>query len=61
MNFIEFVEGIARVAEKMSPCSPMYDLKKMDIRKRRVLPLVVKFEGMLYILFNRIKLSKMTF
>lgn len=61
MTFVEFVEGIARVAEKVSPSSPMYSIKNQDITKRRVLPLLVKFEGMLYILFHRIKLSKVNF
>jgi hypothetical protein len=55
MTFIEFVEGMARVAEKVSPSSPSYPDKNLTTKKRRVLPLFVKFEGLSYFLYNNLK------
>jgi hypothetical protein len=55
MSLIEFIEGLARVAEKLSPSSPSYEQKNLTEKKRRVLPLFVKFEGLIFILYNRMK------
>jgi hypothetical protein len=48
MSLIEFIEALARIAEKVSPSSPMHKEKNLILRARRVLPLFVKFEGILY-------------
>lgn len=45
MEFIEFIEALARVAEKLSPNSPNYKDKYLNGKQRRTLPLYVKFEG----------------
>jgi hypothetical protein len=55
MNFLEFIEALARVAEKLSPSSPSYKIKCLSIKKRRVLPLFVKFEGLLFLLYHALK------
>ncbi|CAD8150190.1 unnamed protein product [Paramecium pentaurelia] len=57
MQFLEFVEAIARLAEKISPISPMYAVRNPAVNKitRKSLPLFVKFEGLLYIIFQKIK------
>lgn len=54
MQFIEFVEALARVAEKISPNSPNYRDKYLNSKQRRVLPLYIKFEGIYNILIYRI-------
>lgn len=53
MQFLEFVEAIARLAEKISPISPMYAVRNPTVNKitRKSLPLFVKFEGLLYVIF----------
>jgi hypothetical protein len=55
MNFNEFVEALARVAEKISPSSPAHKEKYLGVRKRRILPLFVKFEGLCFILYHFLK------
>lgn len=57
MDLLEFIESIARLAEKISPISPMYAKRNPDVSKitRKSFPLFVKFEGMLYIIFQKIK------
>lgn len=55
MIFIEFVEALARVAEKISPSSPMHKEKNIGIKKRRVLPLFVKFEGFCFMIYHFLK------
>lgn len=55
MNFLEFIEGLSRLAEKVSPSSPFHKEKYLGQKKRRILPLFVKFEGLVYILYNRMK------
>ena len=55
MGFLEFVEALARVAEKLSPSSPTYKIKYLNMKKRRVLPLFVKFEGLVYVLYHSLK------
>lgn len=50
MTLVEFVEALARVAEKVSPSSPAYKEKGLKIHQRRILPLFVKFEGIRYLL-----------
>lgn len=45
MTIVEFVEALARVAEKISPSSPTYKEKNLNLNQRRILPLFVKFEG----------------
>ena len=64
MSFIEFTEGLTRVAEKLSPSSPCHTEKNLSYRVRLVLPLFVKFEGtyhiitlkgLLFILYMRLK------
>ena len=50
MTLVEFVEALARVAEKVSPSSPAYREKGLKIHQRRILPLFVKFEGFHYLL-----------
>ena len=57
MTFIEFLEGIARVAEKVSPSSPKFSEKNLNQQKRHVLPLFVKLEGLLYIIYHRLKFN----
>lgn len=53
MDFLEFIESIARLAEKISPLSPMYAVRNPIVNKitRKSLPLFVKFEGIIYIIF----------
>ena len=56
MNFLEFVEAIARLAEKISPLSPMYTLTiQLTKASRKALPLFVKFEGLIYIMFTKLR------
>lgn len=57
MQFLEFVEAIARLAEKLSPVSPMHLLRNPGPNKiqRKALPLFVKFEGLLWIMFTKLK------
>jgi hypothetical protein len=55
MHFLEFVEAIARVAEKISPSSPSHKVKNLNPQRRRVLPLFVKFEGLVYTLYHLLK------
>jgi hypothetical protein len=55
MSFIEFVEALARVAERISPSSPAHKEKNLGLRKRRVLPLFVKFEGLCFMLYHFLK------
>jgi hypothetical protein len=55
MNFLEFVEALARVAEKLSPSSPAHKIKFLNVKKRRVLPLFIKFEGLLFTLYHLLK------
>jgi hypothetical protein len=55
MSFLEFVEALARVAEKLSPSSPTYKEKNLNAKKRRVLPLFIKFEGLTFILYQLLK------
>ncbi|KAM3145067.1 hypothetical protein pb186bvf_002742 [Paramecium bursaria] len=55
MNFEEFVEAIARIAEFISPSSPHIRQKFLAISQRKILPLYIKFEGLLYILFHKLK------
>ncbi|CAD8081151.1 unnamed protein product [Paramecium sonneborni] len=55
MQFIEFIEALARIAEFISPNSNNYQIKQLNAKQRRTLPLYIKFEGLLYILFYRIK------
>jgi hypothetical protein len=57
MTFIEFVEGLARVAEKVSPSSPTYPDKNLNVKKRRILPLFIKFEGLCYYIYAILKSS----
>lgn len=45
MEFIEFIEALARMAEKLAPNSPAYKEKYLNGKQRRTLPLYVKFEG----------------
>lgn len=45
MSLVEFIEALARVAEKISPSSPAYVQKNLNLSQRRILPLFVKFEG----------------
>ncbi|KAM3145065.1 hypothetical protein pb186bvf_002740 [Paramecium bursaria] len=59
MTFIEFVEALTRMAEKISPRSPTFKVKDLNQQQRTTLPLYVKFEGLLYILFYRLK-SRLT-
>jgi hypothetical protein len=53
MEFLEFVEALARLAEKISPISPMYAVRNPKVNRvtRKSLPLFVKFEGLLYVIF----------
>ncbi|CAK73116.1 unnamed protein product (macronuclear) [Paramecium tetraurelia] len=55
MQFIEFIEALARVAESISPNSNNYQIKQLNAKQRRTLPLYIKFEGLLYVMFYRIK------
>jgi hypothetical protein len=55
MTFIEFVEGLARVAEKVSPSAPLYPDKNLNVKKRRILPLFVKLEGLCYYIYYNLK------
>ncbi|KAM3145063.1 hypothetical protein pb186bvf_002738 [Paramecium bursaria] len=59
MTFIEFVEALARMAEQISPISPTFKVQDLNQEERTTLPLYVKFEGLLYILFHRLK-SRLT-
>jgi len=56
MQFLEFIEGIARVAERISPVSPMYAFRNppVNIVTRKALPLFVKSEGILYVNFQKL-------
>lgn len=45
MTLIEFIEALARVAEKISPSSPTYKEKSLNAMQKAILPLFVKFEG----------------
>lgn len=58
MSFLEFLEGLCRVAEKVSPSSPFHKEKYLGQKKRRILPLFVKFEGLAYILYYRMRLGE---
>lgn len=54
MDFLEFVEAITRVAEKISPITPIYAIKHSNLNNdvsRKTLPLFVKFEGIIIVLF----------
>lgn len=55
MTLIEFVEALARMADKISPRSPSFKVKDLNQQQRTILPLYVKFEGLLFILFHRLK------
>ena len=56
MSFLEFVEAVARLAEKISPLSPMYTLTiQLTKASRKALPLFVKFEGLIYIMFSKLR------
>lgn len=55
MEFIEFIEALARIAEKLSPNSPKYRINNLNGKQRRTLPLYIKFEGLLYILYYRLR------
>ena len=45
MQFTEFIEALARVAEKLSPNSPHYKDRYLNSKLRRTLHLYIKFEG----------------
>ncbi|KAM3131808.1 hypothetical protein pb186bvf_016058 [Paramecium bursaria] len=55
MRFIEFVESLARIADIISPISPHIKDKELNQAQRQTLPLYLKFEGLLYIMFHRLK------
>lgn len=57
MELLEFIEALARVAEYISPISPMYALTHQvtnDIQ-RRTLPLFAKFEALIILLYQKMK------
>ena len=62
MELLEFIEALARLAEKISPISPMYAVRNPKVNRvtRKSLPLFVKFEGLLYVIFQKLRSSLTT-
>ena len=55
MNFLEFIEAIAKIAERISAI-PLYNYnKELDSEERKIQPLHNKIEGFVSILFIRLK------
>ena len=55
MNLIEFIEAISRIAEKISPMTQYDRRSKLSLDERRVQDLHLKIEGLIFILYNRLK------
>ncbi|CAD8076292.1 unnamed protein product [Paramecium sonneborni] len=58
MELLEFIEAITRLAERISPVTPMYAKKHSNLINdvsRRTFPLFVKFEGMIIVMYQKLK------
>lgn len=58
MELFEFIEALTRTAEKISPITPMYTVKHnnpVNDVSRKTLPLFVKFEGLIIIMYNKLR------
>ena len=54
MELFEFIEAITRLAERISPVTPMYAKKNSNLINdvsRRTFPLFVKFEGIIIVMY----------
>ena len=54
MNFYEFLEALARVAEKLSLVPLSQDKEKIPIEQRRLMLLHIKIEGLLLTMYYRL-------
>jgi hypothetical protein len=54
MNFYEFLEALARTAEKLSLIPLGLKSEKTPLEQRRLLPLHLKIEGLLLAIFFRL-------
>lgn len=54
MNFYEFLEALARVAEKLSLIPLSYGKEKIPIEQRRLMLLHTKIEGLLLMIYYKL-------
>jgi hypothetical protein len=54
MNFYEFLEALARVAEKISLIPLSFGKEKIPIEQRRLMPLHVKLEGLILFIYYKL-------